>query len=69
MDNNTKSVLTGSVEKENLQNRRAVNKNENINYDLFLDSLLLAANMMKNSTDFKAADKVLFIFNEDFVFD
>jgi len=56
----TKQAVTGADNPH--QNRRAVNKNEYINYDLFLDSLALTANQMKNSDNtYKAADKILYL--------
>ena len=55
--NLTKNVLTGSMN-ELGANKRNINKIEVINYELFMDSLAITANIMKNSSEFKTVDKV-----------
>jgi len=57
----TKQNVTASDNPQNIANRRAINKNEYINYDLFLDSLALTANLMKNSAEYKTSDKMLYL--------
>jgi hypothetical protein len=64
IENLTKNIVTGSVQDPNLQNRRAINKNELINYDLFLESLAITANIMKNSSDYKSSEKVINILSK-----
>ena len=63
MENVTKNNPTAGNYDSNLKERRAINKNENINYDLFLESLAMTANIMKNSADYKSVDKVNLLFN------
>lgn len=55
--NLTKNVLTGSMN-ELGANKRNINKIEVINYELFMDSLAITANIMKNNSEFKTVDKV-----------
>ncbi len=40
-------------------NKRNINKIEVINYELFMDSLALTSNIMKNNSDFQTIDKVI----------
>jgi hypothetical protein len=40
-------------------NKRNINKIEVINYELFMDSLALTSNIMKNNSDFHTIDKVI----------